>query len=777
MRNRSMSCTLQMGRLVLCLVLFAATAGSLALTPEGGRKQANPTAAPAPQVHPVSGRPLVEALPGETLNEQVNRAFRLRSSRVISMAVTDVPAVAIGTAIAIDGQVFTLNLQPHSVRAPGYQLQAQIADGSIINVDPGPDRMLRGSLLEVPGSQVAGGLLEDGLHITILMPDGERVWAEPLQGRVAGAQPDQYVVYRDHEVIHPEGSCGVTPEFIAAHPVPEIPPVVGGDEGGIAGSIIYCTELACDADFEFYTAYASNVTLVQNRINLVINTMNLQYISQVDIQHVITSIIVRTAEPDPYTSTNASTLLNQVANHWNANHTSIPRDVVQLFTAKSIDGGTIGIAFLGSVCNTNSNAYSMVQSDCCGSLACATDLSAHELGHSWSANHCSCPSSTMNPSITCTNTFANSSPSTVTEIIAFRNSRPCLSQCADATLPFFDDFPSTTIDPAKWTTIVAVTSNTLGTAEPSAPNSLNLKGSANGGTQIRTSRIIATGLADFQMSYKYEARGGGDPPETGDNLVVEYFNNLGVWTQINLHTPAGTSQTTYTTATVNFPADALHSEFRARFRNTSTQGSLDDWFVDDVNILGYVIPVNDTCGAATIKSVGTSAISNQGATTDGPDETGCGFSAPTQITKDIWFKWLTPCAGTATVSLCGASFDARLAAYLGCPGGPGLTLACNDNFCGSSPQISFSVNQSQLIRIRIGGVNNASGTGSLVISCTPAPPPCPADVNNSGAVNIDDLVVVITNWGATSGPADINLDNIVNIDDLVMVITGWGICP
>jgi hypothetical protein len=55
--------------------------------------------------------------------------------------------------------------------------------------------------------------------------------------------------------------------------------------------------------------------------------------------------------------------------------------------------------------------------------------------------------------------------------------------------------------------------------------------------------------------------------------------------------------------------------------------------------------------------------------------------------------------------------------------------------------------------------------------------PCAGDVNTSGTVDIDDLVLVITNWGATSGPADLNGDHIVNIDDLVLVITHWGGCP
>jgi hypothetical protein len=56
-------------------------------------------------------------------------------------------------------------------------------------------------------------------------------------------------------------------------------------------------------------------------------------------------------------------------------------------------------------------------------------------------------------------------------------------------------------------------------------------------------------------------------------------------------------------------------------------------------------------------------------------------------------------------------------------------------------------------------------------------PPCPADIDNSGGVNVDDLLAVINGWGASGGPADINQDGVVNVDDLLAVINAWGTCP
>jgi hypothetical protein len=60
------------------------------------------------------------------------------------------------------------------------------------------------------------------------------------------------------------------------------------------------------------------------------------------------------------------------------------------------------------------------------------------------------------------------------------------------------------------------------------------------------------------------------------------------------------------------------------------------------------------------------------------------------------------------------------------------------------------------------------------------PVPCPADVNVSGAVDIDDLLVVIGFWHASPPaypPADVNGDGTVTIDDVLAVINGWGPCP
>lgn len=57
--------------------------------------------------------------------------------------------------------------------------------------------------------------------------------------------------------------------------------------------------------------------------------------------------------------------------------------------------------------------------------------------------------------------------------------------------------------------------------------------------------------------------------------------------------------------------------------------------------------------------------------------------------------------------------------------------------------------------------------------------PCPADTNNSGGVDVSDLLAVINAWGPCPAPcsADINADGEVNVSDLLAVINAWGDCP
>ncbi len=352
---------------------------------------------------------------------QVNEILQLRSSTVVTLDIDATPGVAASVNLTIAGGQYTLDLHPQSVRAANYQVKVQLADGSLVDAEPGPVRTLRGTVVGVEGSAVAASMEEDGLHARIFLSDDEQYWVEPLASRVPQAGPNHYVVYHDDDIIAPEKACGLD----------HLPDALGNrgalgtvrqTRAGACGTGLCVAELAADADYEYYQARGSSVAAVASRINSIINTVNVQFERDVNITHLITTIIVRSSEPDPYSSTDAVTLLNQFRNHWQSNQSGVQRDLAQLFTGKEINSNTIGVAWLNAVCG--SYGYSMVQSDYNNNFSCATDLTAHELGHNWGAGHCNCTSHTMNPYITCANQFHPTL--SIPEIVSFRDSRSCL---------------------------------------------------------------------------------------------------------------------------------------------------------------------------------------------------------------------------------------------------------------------------------------------------------------------------------------------------------------
>ena len=356
------------------------------------------------------------------VTDAVNLALGLRAS-TLQPLVFEMPGNGrVTTRVTFAGELRTLELAPHSVRSAAYEVRAQQADGSWVTVAPSPIRTLRGTVPGLPGAVVAGSRLDDGLYATVRLPGGRRYWIEPVAPHVGGVAADLHAVYEQADVLPGGGSCAA--EIDEAGGI-FLPP---GDRreyaaGGFEGDDDICVaELACDTDVEFYEDHNSSIPDVEARINVVINIANLQFEAEVAITHALTTILVRTAEPDPYTETAPGPLLDQFRDQWNAYHTDIERDAAQLFTGKDLDGTVVGFAYVGSLCGEL--GYSIVESDYSG-FACSTDLSAHELGHTWGAPHCPCqlPPYTMNSIITCANRF-----SAVTQIIIeqFRDRQPCI---------------------------------------------------------------------------------------------------------------------------------------------------------------------------------------------------------------------------------------------------------------------------------------------------------------------------------------------------------------
>jgi len=143
-----------------------------------------------------------------------------------------------------------------------------------------------------------------------------------------------------------------------------------------------------------------------------------------------------------------------------------------------------------------------------------------------------------------------------------------------------------------------------------------------------------------------------------------------------------------------------------------------------------ITPPGNTCNMMLrTAGEGFNFFTTHGATTDGPAEAAC---AGGQITQDVWWKYIPCQSGEVVIETCQVTpFDTCLAVYAfngalaPCP--RGALILASDNACGQQSRVTIPVVRGTSYLIRVGGPNQAHGTGVLAI--TPVVP------NNNACAN------------------------------------------
>ncbi len=149
---------------------------------------------------------------------------------------------------------------------------------------------------------------------------------------------------------------------------------------------------------------------------------------------------------------------------------------------------------------------------------------------------------------------------------------------------FFDDFPTTLLNQVNWTGTRSVpTIDVVGLGEPSPPYSLRLNGDPNGRDAVESRVMDLSGLSRLELRYWWQRTGGGEHPDEGDDLIVEYWNG-GNWVELKRQLGGGPDMLNYVESVVVLPPAAYHKNFRLRIRSIGGSGTWDDWFVDNVSI-------------------------------------------------------------------------------------------------------------------------------------------------------------------------------------------------
>jgi len=425
------------------LALAACTVGALGAGAFSGLWAAAPEAESATQAGDVSDALRILKLQAGDL-QPIDTVSIAHSGRVV---------------VSLAGAPNQVRLYPYPLRSPTFSVLVQDESGALTAYDPPPPSTYRGRIVDDPGSSVSVSVVNGGLYGTIQTSWGETFIVEPspLKG-----DSTQHIVYRQADVTPGDERCGVQRSLLARNALsvsPDPPPSApfGVNERA---------EIAIDTDVEFFNQHTSvDATILD--IEAILNDVGRIYQDEVGICYIVSTMIIRTAEPDPYGSSDGQTLLCDFRAEWNGGGYA-SRDVAHLFTGKEMtdpNSNPVGLAYIGVICGAfgpdaacstgvGDRNYGWVESlyrendpnSSSTPWANRVQTSAHELGHNWDACHCDLSGCTggsadadcglMNSFINGTTSFGSRSRTAVTN---HRNSRLCLGDCLD---PVYVDIES-----------------------------------------------------------------------------------------------------------------------------------------------------------------------------------------------------------------------------------------------------------------------------------------------------------------------------------------------
>jgi hypothetical protein len=280
----------------------------------------------------------------------------------------------------LGGVAYDLELERHDLRAQSYRATVTTAGGAIEEAVPRATTF-RGKVAGEGDSEVRL-LVQEGLFFGYVRTANDWLFIDPAGKYVPGAGPGRVVVYREGDV-RPEytGTCGVGGLMGQAGQLlgeAELERAKAG--AALALDDLHVVEIATDADFEFFQLHgtASNDVILG-----ILNQVDGIYFAELNMGFTVTFQNVWATADDPYTTTDAETLLDEFTNVWRETRAEVGRDVAHLFTGKDLDGSTVGIAWVDVVCNNPSFAYGLSQDR----RFFIMKIVAHELGHNFSARH------------------------------------------------------------------------------------------------------------------------------------------------------------------------------------------------------------------------------------------------------------------------------------------------------------------------------------------------------------------------------------------------------
>ena len=299
---------------------------------------------------------------------------------------------------------FEIELRPNDLRSPKYHAEEAV-DGGVEHEFQMPSvKTYKGSVDGIAGTDARFTLDENNVEGMIITPQ-ESYFLEAARKYSAAADTTDYLLYKASDV-RPDitRTCGDTLDEQVTFQAKQFGLASTSNAAPEAFSPFKVVEIATEADFEYVSALGGS-TAANNDILSIMNQVQAIYERDIGLTFSVVFQHTWATSNDPYSASgDASAMLNEFTNYWNANFTNNPRDVAHLWTGRSM-GGPAGIAWQGVVCSAPTVSYGVSDLETISPFR--VGIPAHEIGHNFNASHCDGQAGCDNTIMVATQTQSN----------------------------------------------------------------------------------------------------------------------------------------------------------------------------------------------------------------------------------------------------------------------------------------------------------------------------------------------------------------------------------
>jgi len=283
---------------------------------------------------------------------------------------------------------WSFNTTRVQVEADDFELNLVDANGQITAYEMPQTHVLSGQLKGDGTGEIFMGITKNNLRAEVIQGE-DTYMIEPLTDYTLDAKPNQYVKYNVEDIIVTgEHTCGMDESQFEFE-------VEATENTNMEERAPNClkVEVMFVGDYNLYARFGYNFDAAYNWMywRVVYGGKRYYAYNGFQLNLIIKKGWLYTGNVTIATSSNATTYLQQWTNFANNNGSWIQRgDVNVLFTGKDTGGGTVGVAWLNSICNSYYSSqppFTFVEYQ--NSTYLSNTTTAHEIGHILGAGHSS----------------------------------------------------------------------------------------------------------------------------------------------------------------------------------------------------------------------------------------------------------------------------------------------------------------------------------------------------------------------------------------------------